>query len=156
MEICINTNQHMKELYCENYLIQFFFTAAEHMRIDWWPSYSFPHCYCLKLFAVYSNFADFYWFSTLLVTSHFLYAPSFHQCSFSSRPPPTSYFIFPSVSVFYPCAYTVDKKTTKKKHIHMYVHTYTHTHAEKSLWPKQNVTQYPKVNLDRKQRGSVL
>lgn len=123
MEMCTNTNQHMKELYCEKYWIQFF-TPAEHTRAASWPSYSFPHFHSFKLFAVDSNFTDFYWFSTLLVTSHFLYAPLLRQCSFGPCPPNTSRFIFPSVSAFSPTHTHVDMD------LHTHIHTRRHVHAK--------------------------
>ena len=92
-----------------------------------------------------SNFTDFYWFSALLVTSHFLYAPSFHQCSFTSRPPPTSCLISPSVS-----AYFSSRIHGRHAHARMHVHTHTHIYLRtQKSWPKQSVTKYPKVNLDR-------
>lgn len=129
VEMCTNTNKHMKELYCEKYLIHFFFAPAELTRVASWTSYSFPHFYSFKLFAVNSNFTDFYWFSTLLVTSHFLYAPLFRQCSFSSRPPNTSCFIFPSVSAFSP----THTWQTYNTHTHVDMDLYTHIHTRRHV-----------------------
>lgn len=143
--------KHMEELYCEKYKILFFLPQQNIWRSASWPSYSFPHFYRFKLFAVHSDFTDFYWFSALLVTSHFLYAPSFHQCSFTSRPPPTSCLISPSVYAYFSHTYIDIQYTHTHTHVHACSHTHTHLYTLKS-WPKQNVTENPKVNLDKMQR----
>lgn len=106
-----------------------------------WPSYSLPHFY--KLFAVPSNFTEFYWFSALLVTSHFLHAPSFHQCSFTSHPPPTSCFISPSI--FACLLHTWHTQHTRTR-------TCTHTKqtpAHHSPVLNRMSQGFPKVGLDR-------
>lgn len=50
------------------------------------------HIFAASNFSQFTKFTDFYWFCALVVTPYFLYAYSFPQCSFTSRPPPTSYF----------------------------------------------------------------
>lgn len=92
-----------------------------------------------------------YTFSYFTLSLRPLIPPMFIQLS------STSYFIF-----YFPlslCIFPVHIHGRHKIHIHMcrYTHTGMCTQStEKSLWPKQNVTQYPKVNLDTKQRRSAL